>query len=76
MHAVIEYGENGGSFWVFKFVNATPASVTHDPLCILNSVRDFWPDETCGVWDWSAYDSLTFSYNVAPGIYLKGCSFD
>ena len=24
MHVVMEYGENGGSFWAFKFVDATP----------------------------------------------------
>jgi len=64
-HVIIEYGDGGGNFWYFKMIQSEPAVVSHDPFGdTFHSFRDFWPEETEGVWDWSAYDSLTFSYNI------------
>ncbi|MEL1224246.1 MAG: T9SS type A sorting domain-containing protein, partial [Candidatus Neomarinimicrobiota bacterium] len=64
MTVVIECGT--GVFWTFKLVSTQTTFATTNPTIVpLNSLLDFWPDENEGVWDWSAYDSLTFSYYVA-----------
>ena len=64
MTVVIEAGT--GLFWTFKLVSTQATfATTNPPVVPLNSLLDFWPDENEGVWDWSAYDSLTFSYYVA-----------
>ena len=62
MTLVIECGT--GLFWTVKLVpSQTSVAVTNPSNDIFHSLLEMRPRDGHGPWDWSGYDSLSFSYN-------------
>ena len=62
MTLVIECGT--GVFWTFKLVpSQTSVAVTDPSNDIFHSLLEMRPRDGHGPWDWSGYDSISFSYN-------------
>ena len=62
MTLVIECGT--GVFWTFKLVpSQTRVAVTDPSDDIFYSLLEMRPRDGHGPWDWSGYDSISFSYN-------------
>ena len=76
MTLVIECGT--GVFWTFKFVpSQTSVAVTDPSNDIFHSLLEMRPRDGHGPWDWSGYDSLSFSYynsipqSIADRVHLR-----
>ncbi len=62
MTVVVECGT--GVFWTFKLVASQTALAVTDPSDgIFHSLLEMRPRDGHGPWDWSGYDSISFSYN-------------
>ena len=76
MTLVIECGT--GVFWTFKLVpSQTSVAVTDPSNDIFHSLLEMRPRDGHGPWDWSGYDSLSFSYynsipqSIADRVHLR-----
>ena len=71
MTLVIECGT--GVFWTFKLVpSQTSVAITDPSNDIFHSLLEMRPRDGEGPWDWSGYDSISFSYNNTVLQSLEG----